>query len=173
MSTERASGPTFRGRELERRRGSSLARGSFEGAPGMSQRIREIMTEGVVKLPSSATLFEAARQMRDADVGSVVVEDEGRVVGLVTDRDLVVRALADGRDPETTPLSEVASTNLVTVSPDDDMDLAIEIMIERSLRRVLVLERGKIVGIVSLGDLAIERDRLSVLGHISSARPNH
>jgi CBS domain-containing protein len=139
----------------------------------MSQRIREIMTESVVKLPSSATLFQAARQMRDADVGSVVVEDEGRVVGLVTDRDLVVRALADGRDPETTPLSEVASTNLVTVSPDDDMDLAIEIMIERSLRRVPVLERGKIVGIVSLGDLAIERDRLSVLGHISSARPNH
>lgn len=139
----------------------------------MSQRIREIMTEGVVKLPSSATLFEAARQMRDADVGSVVVEDEGRVVGLVTDRDLVVRALADGRDPGTTPLSEVASTSLVTVSPDDDMDLAIEIMIERSLRRVPVLERGKVVGIVSLGDLAIERDRLSVLGHISSARPNH
>jgi CBS domain-containing protein len=139
----------------------------------MSQRIREVMTESVIKLPSSATLFQAARQMRDADVGSVVVEDEGRVVGLVTDRDLVVRAIADGRDPETTPLSEVASTNLVTVSPDDDMDLAIQIMIERSLRRVPVLERGKIVGIVSLGDLAVERDRLSVLGHISSAPPNH
>ena len=139
----------------------------------MSQRIREVMTESVVKLPSSASLFQAARQMRDADVGSVIVEDEGRVVGLVTDRDLVVRALADGLDPETTPLSEVASTHLVTVSPEDDMDLAIELMIERSLRRVPVLERGKIVGIVSLGDLAIERDRLSVLGHISAAPPNH
>ena len=139
----------------------------------MSQRIREVMTESVVKLPSSATLFQAARQMRDADVGSVIVEDEGRVVGLVTDRDLVVRALADGRDPGTTPLSEVASTKLVTVSPDDDMDLAIELMIERSLRRIPVLERGKVVGIVSLGDLAVERDRLSVLGHISSAPPNH
>jgi len=83
-----------------------------------------------------------------------------------------VRAIAQERDPKSTQLSEACSKTLISLEPDDDTDRAVEVMRERSVRRLPVVEKGKVVGIVSLGDLALERDRKSVLGHISAAPPN-
>jgi CBS domain-containing protein len=138
----------------------------------MAQPIRNVMSKNVLKLPGTATVADAARTMRDSNVGAVIIEDQGTLFGLVTDRDIVVRAIADNRDPKNTQLSDACSRTLVSLAPDDDTDRAVEVMRERSVRRVPVVENGKVVGIVSLGDLAIERDRKSVLGTISAAPPN-
>jgi CBS domain-containing protein len=131
------------------------------------------MSEQPIALSSDSPLIEAARRMRAANVGSIVVEEDGHPCGIVTDRDIVVRAIADGRDPETTRLSEVCSKDVTAVSPDDDLDSAIRIMREKAVRRVLVVNgKNESIGILSLGDLALERDARSVLGQISAAPPN-
>jgi CBS domain-containing protein len=91
----------------------------------------------------------------------------------VTDRDITVRLVAQGRDPNTTQLADICSSELTTLSPDDDIERAIRVMSEKAIRRVPVVDsRNEAVGIVSLGDLALERDPRSVLGRISSAPPN-
>jgi CBS domain-containing protein len=138
----------------------------------MAQPIRNVMSKNVLKLPGNATLADAARTMRDSNVGAVIVEDQGKLFGIVTDRDIVVRAIAQERDPKNTKLSDACSKTLVSLAPDEDTDRAVEVMRERSVRRVPVVENGKVVGILSLGDLAMERDRKSVLGTISAAPPN-
>lgn len=139
----------------------------------MSKQVGELMSKPPIKLQSSAPIAEAARQMRTANVGAVVVEDGGRTCGIVTDRDITVRAIAAGRDPSSTPLGEICSKDLTTLSPEDDVDRAIEVMRDKAIRRVLVVDsQQKAVGIVSLGDLAMDRDSRSVLGQISSAPPN-
>jgi CBS domain-containing protein len=113
-----------------------------------------------------------ARIMRDQDLGAVLVTDGDELRGLVTDRDLVVRSLAEGGDPERTTVAGACSDDLVTVTPEDDLDHAIELMREHAVRRVPVIDHGHPVGIVSLGDAAMERDPGSALGDISVARPN-
>ena len=138
----------------------------------MAQPVKNVMSRNVLKLSSTATVADAARTMRDSNVGAVIVEDQGKLVGLVTDRDIVVRAIAQERDPKSTQLSEACSKTLISLEPEDDTDRAVEVMRERSVRRLPVVEKGRVVGIVSLGDLALERDRKSVLGHISAAPPN-
>jgi CBS domain-containing protein len=138
----------------------------------MSQPIRNVMKRDVMRLSPSATVADAAKAMRDSNIGTIVVEEQGKLFGLVTDRDIVVRALAEDRDPKSTRLSDTCSKTLVSLTPDDDTDRAVQLMRERSIRRIPVVENEKIVGIVSLGDLAIERDRQSVLGNISAAPPN-
>ena len=95
-----------------------------------------------------------------------------RLRGLVSDRDLVVRALAEGADPDETTVARACSEDLVTVEPEEDLDRAVQLMREHSVRRIPVVEGGHPVGIVSLGDLAVERDPESALGDISAARPN-
>ena len=139
----------------------------------MAKKVRDVMSKEPIMLSGSTPIIEAARQMRAANVGSVIVEDGARTSGIVTDRDIVIRAVAQGRDPATTPLSEICTTMLATVSPDDKLDRAIDVMRKQSIRRVPVMDSaGKTVGIVSLGDLAIERDAKSVLGQISAAPPS-
>jgi CBS domain-containing protein len=139
----------------------------------MASKISEVMTREPIKLQSSTPIIEAARHMRSANVGAIVVEDGGKTCGIVTDRDIAVRAVAQGRDPASTPLSEICSKDLTTLSPDDDVERAVEVMREKAIRRVLVVDsQQNALGIVSLGDLAIQRDKRSVLGHISSASPN-
>jgi CBS domain-containing protein len=137
----------------------------------MAKLVRDLMNKPIT-LAGSAPVIEAAREMRAANVGTVVVEDETGTRGIVTDRDIAVRAVAAGLDPASTPLSEVCSLGLTTVSPDDDLDTAVKVMRENAIRRVLVVDsRDRAVGIISLGDLAIERDSGSVLGQISAAPP--
>jgi CBS domain-containing protein len=138
----------------------------------MAQSIREVMTANPVSLMAASSVAEAARAMRDAHIGDVIVLDNGRICGIVTDRDIVVRAVAEGRDPSTTKLASICSEELTTLSPTDNVEDAIYLMREKAIRRLPVVEGGKPVGIVSIGDLALERDPHSALGHISAAPPN-
>jgi CBS domain-containing protein len=139
----------------------------------MAQQIQSVMTTNPVALPDTATAMEAAKMMRERNIGDVIVTHNGDVCGILTDRDIVVRAIAEGRNPSQIKLGELCSREMVTVAPDDSVETAIEIMRDKAVRRLPVIEGGKPVGIVSLGDLAIERDRTSVLGQISAAPANH
>jgi CBS domain-containing protein len=130
------------------------------------------MTAEPVSITGATSLAEASRIMRDRDIGALIVLEKEDVAGLITDRDIVVRAIADGRMPDETPVSDVVSDQLVTISPEDDLDRVVRTMREHALRRVPVLEGRRPVGIVSLGDLAVDRDPDSVLGEISASEPN-
>jgi CBS domain-containing protein len=139
----------------------------------MAQKISEVMTGNPTVLDANATVAEAARAMRDGGIGDVVVNEGGRVCGIVTDRDIVVRAVADERAPGDVRLRDVCSADLVTVQPDTAVDEAVRLMRDKALRRLPVVRGNDVVGIVSLGDLAIDRDPDSALGGISEARPNN
>ncbi|GAB2758349.1 CBS domain-containing protein [Streptomyces bullii] len=138
----------------------------------MAQHVRDIMTSDPVTVEPQTSVAQVARIMRDEDLGAVLVTDGDELRGLVTDRDLVVRSLCEGGDPEQTTVAGACSDDLVTVTPDEDLDHAVELMREHSVRRIPVVDHGHPVGIVSLGDLAMERDPESALGDISAARPN-
>jgi CBS domain-containing protein len=139
----------------------------------MTQLVRDIMTGAPVTVEPQTSVAAVARTMRDENLGAVLVTDGDRLRGLVTDRDLVVRSVAEGGDPESTTVADACSDiELVTVSPDDDLDHVVELMRQHAVRRVPVVEDGHPVGIVSLGDLAMERDPESALGDISVAKPN-
>jgi CBS domain-containing protein len=132
-------------------------------------KVREIMSTMPVTLRSDQDLTQAAHVMRDNDIGDVLVCDDGKLVGIVTDRDIVVRALAEDRDPRLCRVGDICSRDPVTVSPDDDADDAVAMMKDHAVRRVPVCENGRPVGVISLGDVANPR---TVLGQISSAPPN-
>jgi CBS domain-containing protein len=139
----------------------------------MPQSIKEVMTPNPVTLPTSAPLTDAAKAMRESDIGDVIViDDSGKVFGLVTDRDIVIRALADGRDPAQTPVGDIASKELVSIPSDSAVERAISLMREKAVRRIVITEGDEPVGIVSIGDLAIERDSDSALADISKAEPD-
>lgn len=118
------------------------------------------------------TVSTAARDMKGYDIGAVIVLDGGKVRGLITDRDIVVRAVADGKDPRSTTLGAICSGDLVSVAPGDGIDAAVQLMRDHGLRRLPVLDGDEPVGIVSIGDVAVERDPGSTLARISSAPPN-
>ena len=139
----------------------------------MAQTVRDVMTENLVTLPGSAPLADAARRMREADIGDVIVMADGDMCGVVTDRDIVVRAIAEGKDPQSATLDEICSHDVVTVGPDDSVDQAVQLMRQRAVRRLPVVEGGRPVGIVSIADLAIERDETSALADISAAEGNN
>lgn len=138
----------------------------------MAQHVRDIMTGAPATVGPQTSVAGVARIMRDRDLGSVLVTDGDRLRGLVTDRDLVVRSVSRGDDPEDTTVAGACSDDPVTVAPDDDLDHAVRLMREHAVRRVPVVEDGRPVGVVSLGDTAMERDPESALGDISAARPN-
>jgi CBS domain-containing protein len=138
----------------------------------MPQTVREVMTAKPLALQEGTTLVEAARAMRNHDVGDVVLLDDDQVTGIVTDRDMTIRAVAEGMDPNTTVLAQIASKELATVSPDATVDEAVDIMRSRAVRRLPVVEDGRVIGILSLGDLAVERAPDSPLADISAADPN-
>ncbi|MFJ6688774.1 CBS domain-containing protein [Streptomyces sp. NPDC091294] len=138
----------------------------------MTQYVRDVMTGDPVTVEPLTSVTAVARIMRDRDLGAVLVTEGDRLRGLVTDRDLVVRSLAEGGDPGQTTVAGARSDDLVTVRPDEELDRAVRLMREHAVRRVPVVDHGHPVGIVSLGDLAMERDPESALGDISVARPN-
>jgi len=139
----------------------------------MAQSIREVMTADPHTVSSDATLQDAAREMKEDDIGAVLVEDNGTVAGILTDRDIVVRAIGEGRDPSSTKVGDVATRDVKTLTPDSTVEDAIRIVREQNVRRIPVVEDGHAAGIVSIGDLAIERDTDSALADISSAPPNN
>lgn len=136
------------------------------------QTVSSVMTAVPVTLPEGEKLIAAARAMRDNAVGAVMVVRDGQLRGMVTDRDIVIRGLADGRDLQELSVGDVYSPDPVTVRPDDDIDVAIRLMRDRSVRRVPVVEDGQPVGLVSIGDLAIGQEQYSPLADICAAVPN-
>ena len=120
-------------------------------------RVREVMTRNVHTIPSDTTLQNAARVMRELDVGVLPVVENGRPVGMVTDRDLTVRGTAKGRDPAETRVRDVMTPDVVSCYDDQLVTEATQAMEDNRIRRVLVLDRDEqIVGIVTLGDVAVE-----------------
>jgi len=117
-------------------------------------------------------VIEAARIMRDDDIGDVIVVEDGGVAGIVTDRDLVVRGVAESRDAESTPVREVCTTGVEALETSATVDDALQKMREADIRRLPVVQDGRPVGIVSLGDLAVEREPDSTLADISAASPD-
>jgi len=139
----------------------------------MRQTIRDVMTRNLRTLSPSATVMEAARAMRENGIGDVVIVDGGRLWGIVTDRDIVVRALAAGCDPDHTSVGDICSREqLVTITPEESLGRAVRLMRDRAVRRLPVEEGGRVVGVVTLGDLAVDADRRSALAEISAAPPN-
>jgi len=138
----------------------------------MAQTINEVMTHDPITVDASTTIAQVARKMREGDTGAILVTEGDELAGIITDRDIVVRALADGRDPDT-PIGEFISRDVRTVIPDQPVEEAIRIMREDNVRRVPVCRDGRPVGIVSIGDLALERDEESALADISAGRSNN
>ncbi|MFZ3560914.1 CBS domain-containing protein [Streptomyces sp. BH055] len=138
----------------------------------MADVVREVMTPGVVAVRPDASLVEAAQLMRAQDIGDVLVADGTRVVGVLTDRDIALRAVADGADPLTVSAEAVCTPHPVAVGPDDEVSAAVALMREHAVRRLPVVQDGQAVGMVSLGDLALTRDPASALADISGADPD-
>jgi len=136
-------------------------------------KVADVMTPDPVVCGADASLVEAATAMRDRNIGNVLVERDGALCGIVTDRDIVVRGLAEGNDPGELTLGDIATTELETVSPNDDVDEVVSKMEGSAVRRIPVVDGGRAVGILSIGDLAEDQDRNSALGQISSAPPNN
>jgi len=122
----------------------------------MRSHVRDSMTPIVRTAKMTQSLSEAAALMRDDDVGSIPVVDNGRLIGIVTDRDIVVRAIAEQRDPSRTTVDEVASHDPVTVSPEQDLDEALELMAYHQVRRLPVVEDGHLVGMLAQADVALQ-----------------
>jgi len=138
----------------------------------MVQSIRDVMTAHPIALPATSSVVEAARAMRDSNIGDVIVVDNNQICGIVTDRDITVRGVAEGRDVSRLKLEDICSRVLTTLSPMDSVDDAVRLMREKAIRRLPVVDGGKAVGVVSLGDLAMTQDPHSALGNISAAPSN-
>jgi CBS domain-containing protein len=139
----------------------------------MARTVADVMTPMPVAVAADSDVKNAAQLMRDRDVGDVLVVDGDQVLGILTDRDVVVRAVARGLDPNATRVDEVCTRDLLAVDADGPIEEAVGLMRERAVRRLVVADDGQIVGIVSIGDLAMERDRDSALADISAAAPNN
>jgi CBS domain-containing protein len=137
----------------------------------MGETVRSVKSPDPATLPAESSVA-AARLMRQLDCGDVIVTDNGSVVGIATDRDIVVRCVAAGHDPAKVLLRDVCTKRLFTLDPADPVSLALDLMVKEAIRRLPVMTDGKAVVIVSLGDLALARDRKSVLGKVSAAPPN-
>ncbi|MFD2792490.1 CBS domain-containing protein [Promicromonospora vindobonensis] len=137
----------------------------------MVQTVADVMTPAPTAVDVSDSFQVAAQAMAAEDVGALVVQSESKIVGIVTDRDLVIRGLAEGLGVDAT-VGQVASEQLVTVGPGDPVQTAVEVMRDAAVRRVPVMDGDVVVGIVAIGDLAVTRDPSSALADISEAEPN-
>jgi CBS domain-containing protein len=123
----------------------------------MAKTVRELMSSNPRTVEPGATVVEAARVMKEADTGIVPVVEGDRIVGTVTDRDVAIRVVAEGKDPQSTTVGEVASKDVVTVEPQQGLDEALRLMAKHQVRRLPVVEDdGTLVGIVSQADVARE-----------------
>jgi signal-transduction protein with cAMP-binding, CBS, and nucleotidyltransferase domain len=137
----------------------------------MDAKVRDLMTPGPIGVDYNQSIAEAARTMRDWGVGAVLVIKDEIVHGLVTDRDLVVRAVAEAKGPGE-PVGPLSGGDLLGVNADDDADVAVRLMRKHAVRRLPVVDDGQITGMVSLADLAMEADPASALAQVSMANPN-
>lgn len=153
---------------------SQTTRTRSKQTSGKGQTAEQVMTRDPVELLETETVVEAARVMRDKDIGDVIVLDDtgGRVKGIVTDRDVVIRAVANGRDLAHTTLSAICSEDIVCVGPGEPLDKVVELMRQKAIRRMPVVDGDHAIGIISIGDLAEQLDPRSALADISQAPPN-
>jgi CBS domain-containing protein len=121
-----------------------------------AKSVKDLMTPDPTTVPPETTVSEAAERMARKDVGPLPIVENDRLVGIVTDRDLVVRVLAEGRDPSSTTVREVASEELVTASVDDDLVTTLELLAKHQVRRLPVIDGDRLVGIVAQADVARE-----------------
>lgn len=119
-------------------------------------KVSEVMTTDIASVSRITRIADAARAMRDNEVGFLPVIDDGNLVGVITDRDITVRVVAEGRDPAATPVDRYYTPRPITVAPSASLQQAAEIMGSQQIRRLLVVDRGKVVGVLSLGDVAVE-----------------
>jgi CBS domain-containing protein len=125
----------------------------------MGQSIREAMTTQPKSVEASTSVVDAARLMEAENVGSVPVVEDGRLVGMITDRDIAVRVVGEGKDSQSTTVAEIASRELVTVDPQQNLDEALRLMAQHQVRRLPVVEEdGRLVGILAQADVAREGD---------------
>jgi CBS domain-containing protein len=125
----------------------------------MGKGIREVMTSNPRAIEADKPVSDAAKMMRDEDVGLAPIVEGERLVGTLTDRDIATRVVAEGKDPETTSVREVASTDLITVDPEKDLDEAVRLMAQHQVRRIPVVEEdGRLVGVVAQADVARQAD---------------
>ena len=160
---------------MDENSGDTLTPGAGEQAsagpiPAQRGKVGDIMTPAPVGVYYSQTIGETARIMRDAQVGAVLVVNDGALSGVVTDRDLVVRGLAEGEGPDS-PVGPRCSGALVGVAADADVAQAEQLMREHAVRRLPVVTDGQVVGIVSMGDLAVSADAGSPLAVVTRAQP--
>ena len=135
--------------------------------------IRDVMTREPQAVAKETSLSDVSRVMLDHDIGEVLVESGSKLCGLVTDRDIVVRAIAAGQDPERTAVDSICTHELITLSPDDSVDDALQKMSRHAVRRLPVVQDGRAVGVVSLGDISATRDSGETLEDISAAPPDN
>jgi CBS domain-containing protein len=130
----------------------------------MAKKIREVMTPTPETIQADRPATEAAQKMKEADAGMIPVMANGNLLGTVTDRDIALRIVAEGKDPQSTLVGEIASTDPITVAPDEDLDAALEKMAKHQVRRLPVVEDGRLIGVVAQADVAREGDEKDV-GH--------
>lgn len=124
----------------------------------MAKTVRDVMTSNVRAAASTESLADAAQMMKEEDVGSLPVVEDDRLIGILTDRDIIVRAVAERVDPQSISVGDVASRELVTVEPDQDLDEALSLMARHRVRRLPVVADGRLVGILAQADVAIEAE---------------
>ena len=134
--------------------------------------VRDVMTSDPYLVSKSTPLSDVAVVMLEADIGEVLVADGDQLCGLVTDRDIVIRAIAAGRDPQATEVDAICSHSLVTVAPDDSVEDALETMSSNAVRRLPVVKNGRAIGVVSLGDVSGSSESGDALEDISVAPPS-
>jgi CBS domain-containing protein len=121
----------------------------------MAQIVRDVMTENPRSIAVSASVVEAARLMREQDVGSLPTTDDETLVGVITDRDITTRVVAEGADPNVTSVGDVHSRDLISVEPGQDIGEALQLMARHQVRRLPVVESGTLIGIVAQADIAL------------------
>jgi CBS domain-containing protein len=138
----------------------------------MTGKVRDIMSAAPACMAATESVSAAARAMKERGIGTVLVVSGGRLGGLVTDRDITILVLAENRDPLTTRLGDICTGELALLSPDDDVQHAARLVRERAVRRLPVIADGIPVGVVSISDLALDRDERSALSEISATAPD-
>jgi signal-transduction protein with cAMP-binding, CBS, and nucleotidyltransferase domain len=136
----------------------------------MNAKVRDVMTPGPIGVDYYRSIGDAARIMRDWGIGAVLVVNDQALYGLVTDRDLVVRAVAESKGPDE-PVGPLSSADLIAVHADDDAAVAVRLMRQHAVHRLPVIEDGQVTGMVSLGDLTLPHDPASSLAELGQTHP--
>ena len=134
----------------------------------MADSVRDAMTENPRSIGKSVSVVDAARLMKEGDIGSLPITDDEQLVGMITDRDITTRVVAEAADPKVTPVGEVYSRDLISVAPDKDLEEALQLMARHQVRRLPVVENGRLVGIVAQADIAL-REKEKKTGELVEA----